>query len=121
LENNLSSHYNDDIHLFLKDRNEIKNILDNNPFETNAELHIYAFICENNFEQTLYKKFNAVVPAENEKAAINGGQFYWRVSKGMTLDAGFSKTLGDKKMREQFTSRNINTIQKIFEKMKEDF
>ena len=117
LEKRISGHYGTDISLIVKDKEEIGNILSSSPFPADSDLHVYAFICEGGFERTLMERFNTITPAVNEKAQINGGQFYWQVSKGSTLDSGFSKILGEKRMKDQFTSRNMNTIQKIFEKM----
>ena len=117
LESALSKHFETDIHMFIKDEAEVGLILSSSPFPPNPELHIYAFICEDGFEETLMEKFKMVVPAPNEKAQISNGYFLWQVEKGATLDSGFSKILGEKKMKDQFTSRNINTIQKIRDKM----
>jgi len=117
LEKRMSDHYGTDISLIIKDKEEIKNIMSSSPFPADPDLHVYAFICEDGFDRTLMERFGTITPAVNEKAQINGGQFYWQVSKGSTLDSGFSKVLGEKRMKDQFTSRNINTIQKILEKM----
>ena len=117
LEKRMSEHYGMDIDLIIKDKGEIGNILSSSPFPADPDLHVYVFICEVGFERTLMERFGTITPAINEKAQINGGQFYWQVSKGSTLDSGFSKILGKKRMKDQFTSRNINTMQKIFEKM----
>lgn len=117
LEDSMSKHYETNVSLFIKDKDEIEMMLMGSPFPTSPDLHIYAFICENGFEEILMDKFNRITPVANEQAYINGGQFYWQVSKGSTLDSGFSKILGEKKIKDQFTSRNINTIKKIFDKM----
>jgi len=113
----MSEYYKTDVNLFIKNKKEIEIILRSSPFPTDTDLHIYAFICENGFERTLMNKFNTITPVVNERAQINENQFYWQVSKGLTLDSGFSKILGEKQFRDQFTSRNINTIQKIYDKM----
>ena len=117
LENRMSEHYGTNISLIIKDKKEIGNILSSSPFPADPKMHVYAFICEEGFELTLMERFGMITPAVNEKAQISGGQFYWQVSKGSTLDSGFSKILGEKQMRDKFTSRNISTVQKIFDKM----
>jgi len=117
LETRMSQHYETDVHLFIKNKEEIELILRSNPYQVRSDLHIYAFICENGFEHTLMDKFNTITPVENENAQINQNQFYWQVRKGLTLDSSFSKILAEKQMRSQFTSRNINTIQKVYDKM----
>ena len=117
LEKRMSEYYKTDINLLIKNKEEIEMILKSVAFAAHSDLHIYVFICENGFEQTLMDKFNSITPVANEKAQINGGQFYWQVSKGLTLDSGFSKILGTKQFKDKFTSRNINTIQKIFDNL----
>jgi Uncharacterized protein conserved in bacteria len=118
LEKALADHYQMDISLFIKRDDEVESITNSVPFEADPQLHTYAFICESGFEKELLEEFNKIVPSEHEEALVNNDLFYWRVAKGSTLDAGFSKILGRKTMRESFTSRNITTIEKIIEKMK---
>ena len=117
LESAISRHYQSNESLFIKDQEEVAKILKGVPFTYETDLHIYAFICENGFESVLIERFQSIAPLPNEKALIRANQFYWQVIKGETLESGFSKILADKKLRNQFTSRNINTIQKINEKM----
>jgi uncharacterized protein (DUF1697 family) len=117
LEKRMSEYYKTDINLFIKTKEEIEIILKSVTFSAHTDLHVYVFICENGFERTLMDKFNSITPVANEKAQINNGQFYWQVSKGLTLDSGFSKILGTKQFKDRFTSRNINTIQKLFDRM----
>ena len=118
LEQALSNHYKDNVHLFVKRSDEVPAILEKVPFAGDAELHIYAFICEPGFEEVLLREFGKITPSEKETAKIKGGLFYWQCRKGATLDSGFSKILGRKDMKERFTSRNISTIAKIAAKMK---
>ena len=117
LESAISRRYQNDETLFIKEQAEIETMLKCVPFTPEPNLHIYAFICDIGFESILMERFQSIAPAANEKAIINENQFYWQVGKGETLDSGFSKILADKKLKNQFTSRNINTIQKINEKM----
>ena len=118
LEHAISRRYQSEESIFIKDQIEIDAILKGVPFTTESSFHIYVFICEIGFESILLERFRSITPATNEKALIHANQFYWQVSKGETLDSGFSKILADKKLRSRFTSRNINTIQKIHEKMR---
>jgi uncharacterized protein (DUF1697 family) len=118
LEQALSERYNDSVSLFVKSAEEVAAILSSAPFEENTELHIYAFICELGFEDTLLDEFDKIAPGEKEEAKISNGVFYWQCRKGATLDSGFSKILGRKNMKDKFTSRNIGTIAKVAAKMK---
>ena len=117
LEGAVSKRYQSDESIFIKDQAEIDAILKGAPFTPDPNLHIYALICENGFEFVLMERFQSITPTTVERASIYENQFYWQVGKGETLDSGFSKILADKKLRNQFTSRNINTIQKISDKM----
>ncbi len=117
LEETLSNHYSYEVSLFIKNLDEVKSIIDHNPFISDSNLHIYSFINEPGFETTLIAKYNSITPTINEKAIINNSLFYWQVSIGETLTSGFSKVLGNKKLKSHFTSRNINTINKIYNKM----
>ena len=117
LESAISRHYQSNESLFIKDKNEIGAILKGVPFTSEPDLHIYVFIYEIGFESVLMERFQSITPTTNEKALICENQFYWQVSKGKTLDSGFSKILADKKLKSRFTGRNSNTIQKINDKM----
>lgn len=118
LEHAMTEHYGAEVHLFIKSADQIEGILCAVPFTPDPELHIYVFICETGFETVLMEQFQKVTPLPNEEAAIKSGLFFWQVNKGATLDAGFSKILGRKSMKDRFTSRNIGTIMKIRDKMK---
>ncbi|MCL2493844.1 MAG: hypothetical protein FWF33_07385, partial [Clostridiales bacterium] len=89
---------------------------ENVPFASDPNLHLYVFISEPDFEKVLAEEFAKITPAPQEAAAVKNGVFYWQVPKGSTLDAGFSKILGRKDLKEKFTSRNLNTLQKIADK-----
>ena len=117
LERAMSDYYSYGASLFIKTDGEVKLVLGSVPFVPVPELHIYAFITEQGFEKILAEKFAQITPAQREAAAVKNGIFYWQVPKGLTLDAGFSTILGRKDMKDQFTSRNLNTMQKIVDKM----
>ena len=116
LEAAMTAHYDDEVNLFVKNMGEIETILSCSPFVVNAELHIYAFICEPMFETVLLDEFGKITPDISEKACVNNGNFYWQCAKGKTLESGFSKILGRKTLRDKFTSRNLETVAKIQER-----
>ncbi|MDR1183964.1 MAG: DUF1697 domain-containing protein [Coriobacteriales bacterium] len=117
LKQTLSERFGDAVNLFVKGVDEVVLMLSSVPFEENAELHIYAFICESGFEDNLLDEFDKITPSEGEAARVNNGIFYWQCRKGATLDSGFSKILGRKSMKDKFTSRNIQTVAKVAAKM----
>ncbi|KQT18211.1 hypothetical protein ASG31_05640 [Chryseobacterium sp. Leaf404] len=117
LEKAMSDHFSYEDFLFVKNRNDVENYLNSNPFQKNDDFHIYVFVCNENFEKTLMAEFENSSKAENEEAKIENGIFYWQVPKGNTLDSTFGKILGKKSMKDQFTSRNLNTFEKVIKKM----
>ncbi|VBB43768.1 conserved hypothetical protein [uncultured Paludibacter sp.] len=117
LEKAMSEYFSYDAFLFIKSAEKIQQMLDSNPFIPDENSHIYVFITENGFEVELLNRFTTVKKSVNEKAKIVNNIFYWQVSKGSTLDGEFSKILGQKSLKNKFTSRNINTIEKVWKKM----
>lgn len=117
LEKAMSEHFNYEAFLFIKDKNEVKNILMNNPFSADADFHIYGFVGIDGIEKRLMEVFEKFGQATGEEAKIVADNFYWKVPKGNTLASEFGKVLGNKKLKDSFTSRNINTFEKIFKKL----
>lgn len=103
--------------LFIKSQEETENLSNGNPFEKNDDLHVYVFVGDKGIEQILMQEFNDASKAEHEKAAVVNHSLYWQVPKGSTLDSSFGKILGRKNLKDRFTSRNINTFEKILKKM----
>ena len=116
LEKSLSEHFDYEAFLFLKTDVQVKEIIENSPFQKAKNLHIYSFICENGDENILLEEFQKANHQENDEAKIVNQNFYWKIPKGNTLDSGFGKILGKKSFKDKFTSRNINTIEKIVSK-----
>lgn len=117
LEKAMSEHFSYEAFLFIKSHEETEFFWNSIPFEKNAELHIYGFVGMPGVEHVLKEEFEKAVQAENEKAEIVNDIFYWQVPKGNTLDSTFGKVLGKKSLKDQMTSRNINTFEKILKKM----
>lgn len=119
LEKAMSEHFSYEAYLFIKSQEETEQFWNGNPFEKNDDLHIYSFVGNNGVENSLIKEFENASKTENEIAKIVNNIFYWQVPKGNTLDSAFGKILGKKSMKDQFTSRNINTFEKIIKKMQQ--
>ena len=121
LEAALDERFQMESKLFIKDSDEMQAIVDAVTYEPDPDWHIYSFIHEPGFELVLAKEFEDAGQSDqpDESAVVNNGCFFWRVRKGRTLDTPFSKILGNKKYRENFTSRNLNTIERINEKMRQ--
>ncbi|MGG5207725.1 DUF1697 domain-containing protein [Chryseobacterium sp. MIQD13] len=117
LEKAMSDHFSYEAFLFIKSQEETQVFWDSIPFEKKDDLHIYAFVGNSGVENVLMGEFETSSKAENEKAEIVNEIFYWQVPKGNTLDSVFGKVLGKKSLKDQFTSRNINTFEKVLKKM----
>ncbi len=117
LEKEMSEHFNYEAFLFVKSQEEIESFWNSNPFEKNEDLHVYTFIGNKDVENVLMKEFENSSKTENEDAKIVNGNFYWQVPKGNTLDSTFGKILGKKSLKDQSTSRNVNTFEKILKKI----
>lgn len=117
LEKSMSEFFDYEAFLFLKNENEISEIVNNNPFTKAEDLHIYAFVGIEDVETLLMEEFSKSDKAENEKAEIVADTFYWQVQKGNTLGSTFGKVLGKKKLKDKITSRNINTFERILKKL----
>ncbi len=116
LEKAMSEHFNYEAFLFVKSKEEIEIFWNSNPFDKNEDLHVYTFIGNKDIENVLMKEFEIASKTGNEEAKISNGNFYWQVPKGNTLDSTFGKILGKKNLKDQMTSRNINTFDKILKK-----
>jgi uncharacterized protein (DUF1697 family) len=117
LEKAMSEHFSYEAYLFIKSQEEIESFWNGNPFEKNDELHSYTFVGNDGVEKVLMNEFENATKVDNEDAKIVNDIFYWQVPKGNTLDSTFGKILGKKSMKDQFTSRNINTFEKILKKI----
>ncbi|WP_160139888.1 DUF1697 domain-containing protein [Chryseobacterium sp. c4a] len=117
LEKAMSEYFSYEAFLFIKSQEETEAFWKNIPFEKNADLHIYGFVGTSGVEHVLMAEFEKSTQAANEKAEIVNDIFYWQVPKGNTLDSTFGKVLGKKSLKDQMTSRNVNTFEKILKKM----
>lgn len=117
LEKSMSEHFQYEAFLFVKSGEEIEKFWNSNPFKKNDNLHIYAFVGQHDVEKVLMNEFENASKTEDEEAKIIHNNFYWQVPKGNTLDSTFGKILGRKNLKDQFTSRNINTFEKILKKI----
>lgn len=101
---------------FIKTALELKKIAQNNPFNKKENFHIYVFIAQADFVKLALEEFSKLKTIE-EAGSVVENVFYWQVPIGSTLHTPFGKILGKKQYKEKFTSRNLNTIEKIASKL----
>lgn len=116
-EEALSTKFDYEAFIFLKDKAEILGMSENIPFTKSEDLHQYIFITEEETPKLLLEEFDKGNKLPNEQAKIVDNVFYWQISKGNTLDSDFGKILGKKSFKDKLTSRNRNTIEKIIQKL----
>lgn len=117
LEAAMSAYFSYEAFLFIKSQAETALFWSSIPFERSPELHIYAFVGLPGVEQVLMAEFNQSTKADHEQAEVINNIFYWQVPKGNTLDSTFGKVLGKKSLKDKFTSRNVNTFERILKIM----
>ncbi|MBX2953823.1 MAG: DUF1697 domain-containing protein [Leadbetterella sp.] len=117
LEKAMTEHFSYEAFLFVKDKEEVEAVFSNSPFDAHPEFHIYGFVGVDGIERVLMEEFEKAGKAEGEEGRVVGNHFYWRVPKGSTLDSEFGKILGRKNLKDSFTSRNLNTFEKVLKKM----
>ncbi|MFK4925176.1 DUF1697 domain-containing protein [Lactococcus garvieae] len=101
---------------FIKTEQQVREIVQNNPFQPEEDYHFYVFVAEKTFAQIAQSEFN-LLNTSAEEGLVRADTFYWKVPKGMTLTTAFGKILGKKVYKDLFTSRNINTLERIIKKL----
>ena len=113
LRQTLTSDFGLDVPLVIASGEQIDQALAGVPWPPDPATTRYVFFTQPGLAEALWQAWAAVTPVEAEAAALINGQFYWRCSKGRTLDSGFSPILGAKRFRDGITSRNLNTVVKV--------
>ncbi len=116
LETELGKRFHYDCFLFIKTKKEVDEIVENSPFSKNVDFHTYCCITEAGKASILMEECSKLTLSEGEEVQCINDIIYWKVKKGSTLDSDFGKLLGVKKFKNLFTSRNINTLEKISKK-----
>ena len=116
LEKAMSQHFGYEAFLFIREEKDVLAMLQNDPFPVAEHCHNYVFIGSQKIEELLSDAFQKAIKADNEKGKTVNSIFYWQIQKGQTLGSEFSKILGKKSLKDQWTSRNINTLEKIIKK-----
>lgn len=97
---------------FVRTDKAVSQLLSQNPFQKSPDQHIYVLISDPSFAEIA----QAQAISSYEAVELENNTIYWQVPIGSTLETDFGKILGKKKFKEQFTSRNINTLEKIVAK-----
>lgn len=120
IEEGLSSRFQYDAHIFLRETREIEELLkESNSIPVPKDCHLYALFCDSDEMLTeLTKLFDGVAHEPMEQFIVIANHAFWIVPKGSTLSSEFgAKVLGKKQYKSILTSRNKNTIEKIYNAM----
>jgi uncharacterized protein (DUF1697 family) len=120
IEKELSEKFSYDAHVILRSYKEIRNILfDAETINVPEGWHNYLLLFDDKeLLAELKEQFEHATKEPQEKLIMRESGTFWVVPKGSTLKSEFgSKVLGNKKYKSSLTSRNINTIQKIYRAM----
>jgi uncharacterized protein (DUF1697 family) len=91
--------------------NELRKIVENNPFVgAPKDYHQYVIFFENGLEQDFVAE---PIISSDEATKAGNGVAYWKVQKGQTLKSVRGSLLSKAKYKNFNTNRNINTLQKI--------
>jgi len=119
IETKLSKHIGKPVHSIIKNIDEIKEIIDRGAsLKSPEDFHDYIMLTAGPSVFAEILKMHEEIPyLEGERLLEGRGYFIWTITRGSTLDAFGSKVLGSVKFREKLTSRNLNTMQKVYEAM----
>ncbi|MDF2923028.1 MAG: hypothetical protein K0R57_1942 [Paenibacillaceae bacterium] len=117
IEAGLSAYFQYDAHVFLYSGDEIAHIhASAQSISVPEGCHLYVLLCDDTEALTQLSQLFASMPrGEQEQWIVSPHGAFWIVPKGSTLSSEFgSKALGDKRYKSKLTSRNMNTIEKIY-------
>ncbi len=120
IENALSSHFGYDAHIFIRSNTQIQAILcAARTITVPDKCHHYCLLCDDTrLPLELKELFDSMPHMPQEQFIAHEVGAFWIVPKGSTLSSDFgAKILGSKKYKSLLTSRNINTMEKIYKAM----
>ncbi len=115
----LSKHFNQEISGIIKTKEEITYYKNHIKDMNDNETHYVSFISSDIIEE-LKTVFNEHNSENTEKLFVIKDVLYWITPKGYTLKGFGNVVLSKKKYKTYVTTRNINTLIKIYEAMQHD-
>ena len=123
IENGLKTAFGYDAPIFLRSPPELEALQGAARALTVPEgCHLYLLLCGSAaLPMELEALFASLPHRENESFLPAAGDAFWIVPKGETLTSPFgARALGAKRFRDQLTSRNWNTVEKVLGRMREN-
>jgi uncharacterized protein (DUF1697 family) len=117
LDKSLREYFDYNINIFLKNYEEIQQMVEKMPFVETSNHYICFLLCEGNFEQVLLEKFNITENLDDELGVAENGVFYWKIAKNVSISSKFYKIINSKKLAYNYTNRTVGTMKKVYRKM----
>ena len=121
IENGLNTVFGYDAPVFLRSVPELEALRGTaKTLSVPEDCHLYLLLCGSAaLLAELEALFISLPHGESESFLPAAGDAFWIVPKGETLSSPFgAKALGAKRFRDQLTSRNWNTVEKVLDRMR---
>lgn len=111
--------YKKEIAIFTLDKQQLEMIIDHaNQLNIKERLHCYVMLYNSpSLFDDAVKAHSDIRYLKDEQLIAGDKYFFWIVPKGETLGEYGKKVLGKPPFKDNLTSRNINTIRKVFKKI----
>ncbi len=116
IERGLSNSFSYDAHIFLRTSTQLTEISERAGQSVVPEdYHQYFLVCDDlNAIIALSHYFKTIPHAVHETLVTMASGLLWQIPKGETLSSAFGKEALGRKYTTSLTSRNINTIEKVY-------
>jgi uncharacterized protein (DUF1697 family) len=113
IEFTLSKDFSYTKEMFIYTSEELALIIDNYPFASEYDMHRYVIFSLN--PETIDRLVDEAEELSLVSESIKRGEdvLYWTVSVGLTLDSSIGKLISNKHHKDQLTTRNLKTLDKI--------
>ena len=109
----LHNYYNYDIDIFIRNIDEIKQLIINYPYKIEKGFYHQVFICNNNFVKTLENAFLDCTLLDGEKFMVNNNVLYWKYLKLTRFTSNILKISSREALKHNFTLRTVGTLGKV--------
>jgi uncharacterized protein (DUF1697 family) len=120
IERVLSKRFGYEAYVMLRDAADIAQLCASaRTMKVPEDCHLYALLCDDkNVIMELTRLYGAMPHADQEQWLPHTQGAFWVVPKGLTVNSEFgSRALGDPKYKSKLTSRNMNTVEKLDQRM----
>lgn len=93
---------------------KVRAIMDAYPFAADEQSHRYIIFCQDQAVVQELCDFTASIDRPREEIAAGEQVIYWRAPKGADSNTFFSKLIAKSKYKATVTTRNINTLERMF-------